>query len=60
MGLTQRTKQCVRKKAGARRPCPHTVTPDDMQSLLTLWRVTRLTLCRLKWGNDIADFKKER
>ena len=53
----QKNPTVCKSKPGAKRPCAHTLTPA-MQSLLTLWRVTRLSLCRLKWGRRIADFNK--
>jgi hypothetical protein len=46
-----------KKKPGARRSCQHTVTPD-MEALVKLWRITRLTLCRLRMFEHIADFNK--
>ena len=46
-----------KKKPGARRPCPHIVTPK-MESIITLWRVTRVALCHLRMFDHITDFNK--
>ena len=46
-----------KKKPGARRPCSHIVTPN-MESIITLWRVTRVALCHLRMFDHITDFNK--
>lgn len=46
-----------KKKPGARRPCSHIVTPN-MESIITLWRVTRVALCHLRMFGHITDFNK--
>jgi hypothetical protein len=50
--------QNCKKRPGARRPCHHVVT-QEMDSLITLWRITKVSLCRLRMFEHIANFNKD-
>lgn len=56
-GTAMKNLRECKRKPGARRPCAHLVT-QNMESLITLWRVKRLSLCRLRMFDHIADFNK--
>lgn len=54
--FTKGLQEC-KKKPGVRRPCHHVVT-QEMDSLITLWRITKVSLCRLRMFEHIANFHK--